>query len=86
LCALFPEQIKKLLTAGITDVRGSVSSGERPQRIRDCEARILSLEVAEERLVMAALEHGVEVHRRIDASPFAILNADVEAAHAEAAE
>ena len=29
---------------------------------------------------------GLEVHRRIDASPWAILYADTEAAHAEAAE
>jgi hypothetical protein len=45
------------------------------------------LEVAEERLVMAALDAGLEVHRRIDASPWAILYADEEVAHAaEAAE
>jgi hypothetical protein len=56
------------------------------KRIREIEARILTLEVAEERLVMAALDAGLEVHRRIDASPWAILYADEEAVHAEAAE
>jgi hypothetical protein len=87
LAALFPEQLKKLLTAGIVDVKGGIPSAERPRLIREVEARIFALEVAEERLVMAALEAGLEVHRRIDASPWAILYADEEAAvPAEAAE
>jgi hypothetical protein len=87
LCALFPAELKRLLTAGIVDVRGSIASAERPQRIRVAEARILALEIAEERLVMAALDAGLEVHRRIDASPWAILYAEEEAAvRAEAAE
>jgi hypothetical protein len=86
LAALFPEQLKKLLTAGIVDVKGGIPSAERPRLIREAEARIFALEVAEERLVMAALDAGLEVHRRIDASPWAILNADAEVAHAEAAE
>ena len=38
-----------------------------------------------QRLVMAALDQGLEVHRRIDASPWAILYGGAEA-HAEAAE
>jgi hypothetical protein len=86
LAALFPEQLKQQLTAGIVDVRGSVSSAERPRLIRDAEAKILALEIGEERLVMAALDAGLEVHRRIDASPWAILNADAEVPRAEAAE
>jgi hypothetical protein len=44
------------------------------------------LEIAEERLVMAALEQGLECHRRIDANPWAILCAEPEAVRAEAAE
>jgi hypothetical protein len=87
LAALFGDQLKKLLTAGVDEVKGGVASTERPKRVREIEARILALEIGEERLVMAALEEGVEVHRRIDASPWAILYADEEAAvRAEAAE
>jgi hypothetical protein len=86
LCALFPTELKKLLTAGIVDVRGSIPSTERPRLIREAEARILALEIGEERLVMAALEQGLEVHRRIDASCWAILYAGAEEAVAEAAE
>ena len=84
LAALFGDQLKKLLTAGVDEVKGAIASSERPKRVREIEARILALEVAEERLVMAALEEGLEVHRRIDASPWAILYAEEEAAHAHA--
>ncbi len=84
LAALFGDQLKKLLTAGVDDVKGAIPSAERPKRVREIEARILALEVAEERLVVAALDEGLEVHRRIDASPWAILYADEEAAHAHA--
>jgi hypothetical protein len=54
--------------------------------MRDAEARILVLEIAEERVVCEALDAGLEVQRRVDASPWAILYAEQEAAHAEAAE
>jgi hypothetical protein len=84
--ALFSDQMKKLLTAGIVDLRGSIASADRPRLIGEAEACILALEVAEERLVMAALEQGLEVHRHIDASPWAILYAEEEAVRAEAAE
>jgi hypothetical protein len=87
LAALFGDQLKKLLVGSVDDIKGAILSAERPKRVREVEAHILALEVAEERLVMAALEEGVEVHRRIDASPWAILYADEEeAALAEAAE
>jgi hypothetical protein len=86
LCALFPAQLKKLLTAGIVDTRDSIPSRERPRLIRAAEAHILALEIGEERLVVAALEQGLEVHRRIDSSPWAILLADTEPVRAEAAE
>jgi Semialdehyde dehydrogenase, NAD binding domain len=87
LAALFPEQIKNLLLTGVEDVAGGIPSAERPQRIRDAEARILALEICEERLVCEALDAGLEVHRRIDANPWAILFAEPpEAVRAEAAE
>ena len=85
LCALFPAQLKKLRTAGIADTRDSIPARSRPRLIREAEAHILALEVGEERLVVAALEQGLEVHRRIDSSPWAILLADVETVR-EAAE
>jgi hypothetical protein len=83
-CWRDPDGMKKRLTAGITGLRGAIPAADRPRLIREAEARILALEIAEERLVMAALDQGLEVHRRIGANPWVILNAD--AAHAEAAE
>ena len=46
--------------------------------MRALEARIYGLEITEERLVMAALDEGLEVHRRPDASPWAVLYTTVE--------
>jgi len=86
-CWLHRDEIIDRLTADVEDAPGSIPSAERPQRIRESEARIFALEVGEERLVVAALEQGLEVHRRIDASPWAILyGAAEEAVQAVAAE
>src|SRR5262249_12620535 len=74
------------LTAGIVDVPGSIPAAERPQRIRESEAHIFALEVAEERLVVAGLDAGLEVHRRPDASPWAVLYGGEETTQAIAAE
>ena len=70
MCWLDRDRIVAALTAGVVDVAGAIPSTERPGRIRALEARIYGLEIAEERLVMAALEEGLEVHRRPDASPW----------------
>ena len=86
LAALFPEQLKQLLTAGIVDSKNSVSSADRPRLIREAETRILALEVAEERLVCEAIDAGLEVHRRVNAGPWAILHSGAEESVAEAAE
>jgi hypothetical protein len=78
LAALFPEEMKTLLVAGVKDVKGAVASAERPRLLREIEAHVLALEIGEERLVMAALDEGLEVHRRIEASPWAVLYGGVE--------
>jgi hypothetical protein len=85
LAWLFPVELKKRLLSAVEDVQGSVPTAERPRLIREAEERLFALEVAEERLVMAALEQGLECHRRIDASLWAVLGF-VEEAVAEAAE
>lgn len=86
LAALFPAELKRLLCDGIEDSKHSVPSAERPRPIRETEARIFAAEIAEERLVMAALDSGLEVDRRLDASPWAVLNAGTAEAVREAAE
>jgi hypothetical protein len=87
LAWLFREPLIRKLVGEVEDNEGGIPTIERPQRIREMEARIFGLEIAEEKLVMAALENGLEVHRRIDASPWAILGYGEEAVPAaEAAE
>jgi hypothetical protein len=88
LAWLFREPLIKKLLAEVKDDKGGIPSAERPRLISEAEAKIFGLEIAEERLVMAAQEAGLEVHRRIDASPWAILGYGVvaEAVPAEAAE
>jgi hypothetical protein len=74
--------VTALLTAGIEDAKGAVPP-------RELEGKLYALELAEERVVMAAFDAGLEVHRRIDASPWAILFAagmEDETPVAEAAE
>ena len=64
----------------VEDNEGGIPSADRPQRIREAEGRIFGLEIAEEKFVMAALDAGLEVRRRIDASPWAILGYGLEEA------
>ena len=70
---LFRAQLTKRLLVEVEDNESGVSAVERPQLIREAERRIFGLEVVEEKLVVAALEAGLEVHRRPDASAWAIL-------------
>jgi hypothetical protein len=86
-CWLHGGEIKKRLCAAVSDSKGAIPAAERPGRIKEIEARIFALELGEERLVCKALDAGMEVHRRPDCSPFAILYAGIEeAVHAVAAE
>ena len=49
------------------------SAAERAERIPELERRAFVLEWEEESLVEQALDAGLEVHRRVDANPFAVL-------------
>jgi hypothetical protein len=73
LAWLFRKELIKKLIAEVEDNEGGIPARERPQRIREAEARIFGLETAEGKLVCQALDAGLEVHRRPDASPWAIL-------------
>jgi hypothetical protein len=86
LAWLFRGPLTKRLLAEIADNEDGIDSAERPRLLREIEQRICGLEVAEEKLVVAALDAGLEVHRRIDASPFALLGLYEKAEAAEAAE
>ena len=62
-----PRGAVKKLIAEVEDNEDGIPSADRPRLIREAEERIFGLEVVEEKLVMAALDAGLECHRRIDA-------------------
>jgi len=50
-----------------------LSSSERRQRIAALDAEILELEIKEEQIITAAAEHGIDLERRGDADPRAVI-------------
>jgi hypothetical protein len=75
---LFPDQMLARLTEGVDEVVGGVSKAERERRSAELAAEICSLEHQEESLVTQALDAGLDVGRRVGASPLAILGLEVE--------
>jgi hypothetical protein len=76
LCWLFQEQVAKQLVTDLIAALpegGGISEAERTARIGEIEAAIARLENEEEALIEQALAAGIEVHRRIGASPWALL-------------
>jgi hypothetical protein len=74
LCWLFRDEMLEALLAGLGEGSDEgLSAAERKQRTAELEARIRRLEHEEEALVTQALDAGLEVHRRPDASGFALL-------------
>jgi len=64
--------------SGIDDVVvGGVSAAERIKVGAEIEALIMSLGHTEESLVTTALAAGLEVHRRYDADPMALLGIEL---------
>jgi hypothetical protein len=92
LCWLHGDQIIEALTAGLDGLDGGLSPEAREQKLAELDRDLLTLELQEEHLVVAALAAGLECHRRISASPLAILNLEpvshdeLESQESEAAE
>lgn len=75
---LFADKIFEALMSGIDDVVvGGVSAAERIKVGAEIEALIMSLGHTEESLVTTALAAGLEVHRRYDADPMALLGIEL---------
>src|SRR5262249_51577985 len=72
-CWLFKDQILKRFAAHDAELSGGISAAERKRRIADLERQAFALEVGEGALIGQALDAGIEVDRRIDASPFVYL-------------
>jgi len=64
---------------------GAVSPLEREARLAELSASLLALERCEEQLIVRAADEGVELLRRGDADPRAVLNVAVVAKEAQAA-
>jgi hypothetical protein len=74
LCWFHRREMIEALTTGFDGNAGDgISANERSAREHDLKARLLDLERAEESLIEQALAASLDVHRRTNASPFAIL-------------
>jgi hypothetical protein len=89
-CWLHRDQMIDRLDEIIERLTGpnAIPAGERPGLVRALEEHLFELEVEEEHWVAQAIAAGLECHRRVDASPWAILGWGLqpEAPRAEAAE
>ena len=88
MCWLHRDRIVAELCADLpADSSHVIPSADRPGKLREIEAKLYALELVEELLVMAAQAANLDVQRRVNASPWAILFAsDGEEQFAEAAE
>ena len=71
--AINPDGFYDWIMSTVGAVEGGISAEKRASREAELKARIRALEHEEESLVTAALDSGIEVHRRWDASPLAML-------------
>lgn len=73
IAALFPDQVREALLAALPDDAGAIAMTDRPGRLAELDARVRDLERQEETLIDEAEAAGVEITRRPDANPDAIL-------------
>jgi hypothetical protein len=69
----FKDQILARLLKGTEQITGGITAADRARRIGELEQQIRELEHAEEALVSAGLEQGLDVNRRPNCHPFALL-------------
>jgi hypothetical protein len=86
---LFPMAMVDRLDEEIADAMNgagvkAVSPKEREQRLADLRQKLMAAEYTEENLVCALPAHGVDIVRRIDADPRAVLFVEVRNAAAAA--
>jgi hypothetical protein len=86
---LFPAAMADRLDEVITDAMNgagvkAVSRQDRERRLADLRHKLMAAEYTEENLVCALLAHGVDVVRRIDADPRAILMVELKSVAAAA--
>jgi hypothetical protein len=73
LAALFSDQVKAAILDALPADADAIPMADRPGHLAELDARVRELEAEEERLIEEAEAAGVEITRRPDASPEAIL-------------
>jgi hypothetical protein len=76
-CWLFHDQILQALTAGADAIEGGLTATERAARLAELQGDLLLAERAEEQLIEMALAAEIDVHRRRDASAYALLGIEL---------
>jgi hypothetical protein len=84
IAAIDPEGSFRRIMAAVPETGEGISAADRARREREIAAEILRLEHVEEALVVRALAAGLEVHRRPDASGWALLGLTATARPVEA--
>lgn len=77
LAALFPDLLRERLHALLERQAATMAPGpapeERRKRRADLEQRLFEAELEEERLIERAGAEGIEIHRRADVNPAAVI-------------
>jgi hypothetical protein len=75
----FVDRIDELVTDKINGGKKAVSAKDREQQMSELRQKLKAAEYTEENLICALLAHGVDVTRRIDAAPAAVLMVETKA-------
>jgi hypothetical protein len=77
---LFKDRLLERAAARVAEIVGDsgISKSERERHTAELNDEIRRLEHEEESLIVQALDAGLDVHRRYQASPFALLGLEVE--------
>lgn len=76
MVSMFEDQVKAKLLAALDahDYEAGLPQSERPKRLRDLKIQLFELECREEALIEDAEERGMQIMRRADADPVAVLD------------
>jgi hypothetical protein len=82
LCEIFPEAVQAWLERKIEEQParvGAMPASERLQRVAELEEKLLELERQDEALIELAAKQGIDILRRVDASPPVVLGVVIKA-------
>jgi hypothetical protein len=85
LCWVMPQQVIEALSGELPERPGALPANERLRRIAEAEAELDGLERREESLIERAAGDGLDILRRHDASPAAVLGVAIAGAQQQIA-